>query len=104
MINSQGARILIVIIFSFVSGFVVGSNLPHSLENFCKNSSTRALPLAWTVNGFASVFGGIIYILFSVVYGFSATISLVILFYFIAFITCSLFILDNEKKLIQTSS
>ena len=31
---------------------------------------------AWTVNGFASVFGGIISILFSLVYGFSATISL----------------------------
>ena len=104
MINSQGVRIFIVIIFSFLSGFIVGPNLPHGLENFCKNSSTKALPLAWTVNGFASVFGGIISILFSVVYGFSATILLAILFYFIALITCSLFILANEKKLMQSHS
>lgn len=98
IINNQSIRIFIVIIFSFLSGFVVGPNLPHGLEIFCKTSSPRAIALAWTVNGFASVFGGIISILFSIVYGFSATISIAIFFYFIALLTSSSFILYNRNN------
>ena len=97
IINNQMIRIVLVIVLSFMSGLVVGPNLPHGLEKICKNSSS-AVALAWTVNGFASVFGGIISILVSIVYGFTVATFLAIFLYFLSTIIFAIYNF-NKKKL-----
>lgn len=79
-------RVLATIIALFPVGFFLGIPLPLGIKLISQKSSEK-VPWAWALNGFFTVFGGFLAIIFSVLWGFKVIFLISLVCYFIAFLS-----------------
>jgi hypothetical protein len=91
-------RILIVGTILAPGSFLMGVFLPHGLSLLSRKNKDQNIPLAWAINGIASVLGSALATLIAVSMGFTILLLFSIVFYSLTGIGHSLLIKDMKLK------
>jgi MFS family permease len=82
-------RILISVVLIFPLGFFMGMPFPIGIS-LIRDSENRYIPLAWAVNGFFSVIGTVLTMIFAMIFGFKIVFIFTGVLYLIALVFMSL--------------
>ena len=98
MLLPLGAKIMVVILLTAPTGFILGIPFPTGLRVLNRDGGEDAVPWAWAVNGSASVISSVLAVIIAMQFGFHADIVIGGICYFGAATSAFLFLKSESNN------